>query len=196
MLQRSDAWFEARRGKLTASRFADMMAKPDTVGYQSLVQDLAWERWSGKNVETYSNAAMNRGTELEPEARSWFEWESGLTVVEEGFIVHSDYPFIGVSPDGLTVEDEGLLEIKCPLHRAHMETVREQKVPTKYKWQTQGQLWVAKRNILHYVSYHPEAPRQALILVERNDKDIAALEQRALETNELIERMVAQLRGD
>lgn len=192
MEQRSSDWYAARRGKFTASEFADLMAGETTAGYLGLLQDKAWEIWSGKSIESYTNAAMQRGVDLEAEARDWFCFQRDVEAEEVGFLVHPTMDFVGCSPDGLIGETE-MVEIKCPLHRAHMETVRTQEVPAKYRWQVQGQLWVAERERNYYVSYNPEAPKQAIIVVERDDKAIQQLEARAKKSWERVQEMLAQL---
>ena len=66
MLQRSDEWFAARAGKVTASRVADLMAKTKS-GYsasrQNYMAQLICERLTGKPADSFTSAAMQRGTE-------------------------------------------------------------------------------------------------------------------------------------
>ena len=116
MLQRSDEWFTARAGKVTASRVADLMAKTKS-GYsasrQNYMAQLICERLTGKPADSFTSAAMQRGTEKEPEARAIYMLESGEIVEECGLVLHPDIPDFGASPDGLIGVD-GLLEIKCP----------------------------------------------------------------------------------
>ena len=73
--QRTDAWFTARLGKVTASKISDVMAKTKS-GYsasrQNYMAQLICERLTQSPTETYSNAAMQRGTELEPVARETY----------------------------------------------------------------------------------------------------------------------------
>lgn len=153
MEQRTPDWFATRAGRFTGSRFADLMGSATV--RDGLIRDLAWERFRGQCVETYQNDAMRRGTELEPMARDWYAFTRDVEVREIAFIVHPVHDFIGVSPDGL-IDPNGMVEIKCPGHRAHMDTLASRKVPGKYKWQVQGQLMVAQRAWLDFVSYHPE----------------------------------------
>lgn len=104
--------------------------------------------------ETYSNAAMQNGIETEPLARveyeSIFETEvktCGFVTVEEDNKYHE---WIGVSPDGLT---EGLLEIKCPLMRTHLNYLLANKLPSEYRHQMQGQLFVTGLPYCDFMSY-------------------------------------------
>jgi putative phage-type endonuclease len=181
MNQRDQEWFAMRAGKFTGSRFSDLMARTRSgpaASRQNLIATLAIERLTGACVPTYQNAAMQRGTDLEPEARSAYEARMGVLVEEVAFIVHPDYPNVGVSPDGL-VGDEGMVEIKCPDSTAkHLNYLLEGKQANEYRWQLQGQLWVAQRKWVDAVSYDPRYPehlRLAVVRVYSDDKAHAEL---------------------
>jgi hypothetical protein len=126
--QRTEAWFQQRVGKLTASRFADVMnvlknGEPGA-NRRNLVTLLAVERLTGATVDTFQNDAMRRGTELEPEARAAYEAHTGELVEEVGFVPHPQLDYCGVSPDGLLGRD-GLVELKCPASMAkHLDALR------------------------------------------------------------------------
>ena len=134
MEQRTEEWFNARLGKVTASRIADLMAKTKS-GYSasrdSYMAQLTIERLTQKPTEGYTNAAMQWGTEQEPFARAAYETKTGELVTEVGFIVHPEIDQAGASPDGL-VSDEGMVEIKCPESKTMIETLLSDKVPDKY----------------------------------------------------------------
>ena len=115
--QRSDEWFKIRLGKVTASRISDVMAKTKS-GYaasrQNYMAQLICERLTETPAESYTNTAMQRGTELEPTARELYVLNQFDAIVTEvGFIPHPTIENAGASPDGL-VNDDGLIEIKCP----------------------------------------------------------------------------------
>lgn len=186
MQQRSPEWFAARLGKWTASSFAALMAAPGTDAFLGLVKDKAWERMTGQPVEFYTTAAMQHGIDCEDEARTWYEFETLREVSQVGFLVHPDIPTLGCSPDGLV--DDGLLEIKCPQPRAHLDTLATRKLPSKYRWQVQGQMFIAARSWLDFVSYHP-ATGGIVIRVEANKEDAASLAARV----EVAEAKVAEL---
>lgn len=189
MEQRSPEWHSVRLGRITGSRFAAVMSTGKT--RDDLIRDLAWERFTGRPVETYQNAAMLRGVELEPEARDWYSFARDVAVREFGFIVHPEHDFIGISPDGL-VGDDGLIEIKCPGHRAHMDVVAQRKVPSQYRWQVQGQLWVTGRRWLDFVSYHPDH-EGVIVRVEPNPAMFAQLEAACLAAHAEINDWVSLL---
>lgn len=201
MEQRTDAWMRARAGKFTGSRFADLMARtksgPSAVR-DNLIATLAVERITGTCVETYSNAAMQRGTELEPEARAAYEAHIGDLVLEVAWVQHPGLNFVGVSPDGL-VGDDGMVELKCPAAMAkHLAALRSGQHAVEYKWQLQGQLWVTGRAWVHIVSYDPRWPadmRLAITRVMRDEDAIAQLSAECLRGNDEVEKIVSELQA-
>lgn len=198
--QRSDAWFAARCGKLTASRFAAVMnvLKDGSPGAarKELVTQLAIERLTGSTVETFQNDAMRRGTELEPEARAAYEAHTGELVEEIAFIQHRTLPFVGVSPDGL-LGANGMVELKCPASQhKHLSALLSGEHASEYRWQLQGQLWVAEREWNDAASYDPRFPehlRLAITRVNRDEKAITQLEAECQKINEEIETVLYQL---
>lgn len=200
MEQRSSEWFAARVGRLTASRFADVMnvLKDGSPGAnrRALVTMLAVERLTGEPVETFQNDAMRRGTELEPAARAAYEAHTGELVEEVGFIRHPALDFVGVSPDGL-LGDEGLVELKCPANMAkHLDGLRSDEHAREYRWQLQGQLWVTGRKWVDAVSFDPRFPehlRLAICRVVRDEPAIAQLEAECVKANTEIESILVTL---
>lgn len=150
--QGSPEWFQARLGCLTASRANDACAGESTATYQNYLWQLVAERETQKVEDSYTNADMERGTELEPIARAAYEAHTGHFVTQTGFWLHPTIPFFGASPDGL-VGDQGLIEIKCPRTSTHLRYLSEGKVPTKYKRQMMCQLACTGREWVDFVSY-------------------------------------------
>jgi len=104
-LQGSEDWFSARIGKITSSRVSDVMAKgrgnEPSASRKNYMAQLLCERLTGQREETYTNAIMQRGIDLEPLAKSAYEIETGLLVQDVGFIVHPQLDYTGTSPDCL-----------------------------------------------------------------------------------------------
>ena len=153
--QRSEAWYEARCGRVTGTRFSDLVAGESTKTYKSLVSDIACEIITHRQEETYVNAAMEHGIETEPDARAEYMNVTGITVTEAGFVIpdegHKYHDWIGVSPDGLTID--GMIEIKCPMMRTHLEYIEAGKLPPEYRHQVQGQLFVTGLPYCDFMSY-------------------------------------------
>jgi hypothetical protein len=151
--QGSNAWFENRLGRITGTRFKALMSGESTAGFKDLITTLTGEILSGEIEETYSNANMERGKELEPIARKEYEHIFNTEVKEYGFILPDEdefyHEYCGVSPDGHK------LEIKCPLIKAHLNYMEKGVLPNEYKWQVQGQLFVTKWDYIDFMSYYP-----------------------------------------
>lgn len=170
MSQRDEAWFSRRAGKFTGSRFGDLMAvtrSGPAASRRNLIVTLAVERITGACVDTYSNAAMERGIALEAEAREAYAFHIDDEVIEVDFIDHPEVPMCGCSPDGL-VGDVGMVELKCPASMAkHADALVDGSHATEYAWQIQGQLWVARRSWCDAVSYDPRFPDGLRLAVKR-----------------------------
>ena len=173
MEQRTAEWFNARLGKVTASRIADLMAKTKT-GYsasrENYLAQLTIERLTQTPTEGYTNAAMQWGTEQEPFARAAYELKTGQLVTEVGFVVHPDIDQAGASPDGL-VGDDGMVEIKCPESKTMIETLLSDKVPDKYFKQMQWQMACTGRKWCDYVVFDPRMPDNLQLCIRRVSRD-------------------------
>jgi putative phage-type endonuclease len=173
MEQRSEEWFAARCGKVTASRVADIIARTKTgpsASRENYLAQLVCERMTGKPAESYSNAAMAWGTEQEPFARAAYESVKDVLVEEVGFVPHPSFSEAGASPDGL-VGEFGLVEIKCPNTATHIQTLLEQKVPEKYITQMQWQMACTQRHWCDYVSFDPLMAEGLQLFIKRIEFD-------------------------
>mgnify|MGYP001233659180 CR=1 FL=1 len=177
--QGSPEWLAARCGKITASRIADMMARTKN-GYgasrANYLAQLVAERLTGKPAENYTNAAMQWGTDTEPQARAAYEFHSGQSVVEVSFIEHPSIPMAGASPDGL-IGDDGLIEIKCPLTATHIEYLLSGNVPGKYEKQMQFQMACTGRKWCDFFSFDPRLPERLRMFTARLKRDDAMIQQ-------------------
>ena len=184
MEQRTDEWFAARIGKVTASRVADVIAKTKS-GYgasrANYLADLVVERLTGQKTQGFSNAAMEWGTEQEPHARAAYSAKTGILVEEVGFIDHPTVAMSGASPDGFA--EEGLIEVKCPNTATHLEYVLAELPPLKYFTQMQWQMACTGRPWCDFVSFDPRLPERLQLLVvrvPRDDNYIKMLEQEVI----------------
>ncbi len=173
MQQGTDAWHLARLGRVTASRIADVLAtvkSGEAAARANYRAELVAERLTGKRQGSYSNAAMQWGTETEPLARVWYESEVGVVVQETGFVEHPTIAMSGASPDGL-VADSGLVEIKCPNTQTHIETMLANRVPPRYTPQIHWQMACTGRGWCDFVSFDPRLPEQTQIFIKRVERD-------------------------
>lgn len=179
--QGSQAWLAARCGKVTASRVADVVAKTKSgwgASRANYMAELIAERLTGTPADKFSNAAMQWGTDIEPQARAAYEFFLDVTVETVGLVAHPSIPMSAASPDGL-VGTDGMVEIKCPNTATHIDTLLGGTVPEKYITQMQWQMACAGRQWCDFVSYDPRLPANLSLFVKRvarDDKRIAELE--------------------
>lgn len=173
--QGSDAWFAARCGIPSASVFDKILTTKGDLSKssQKLIYQLAGERITGEKEEGYTNGAMQRGIEMEPEARALFQLITGKEVSEVGICYHDERKDRSCSPDGLVGDTEGL-EIKCPSLAVHVEYLIGKKLPTAYFQQVQGSLYITGLDRWHFLSYYPGI-KPFHIIVERDEIWIAKL---------------------
>jgi putative phage-type endonuclease len=173
MDQGSEEWFTIRIGKVTASRVADVIAKTKT-GYSAsrdnYMAQLICERLTGLKGESFTNAAMQHGTDTEPLARAAYEALKDVLVDEVGFVPHPTIEMAGASPDGMVGED-GLIEIKCPNTATHIDTLLSQTVPGKYNTQMQFQMACTGRKWCDFVSFDNRLPEMFQLFVTRVPRD-------------------------
>lgn len=173
MDQHSQEWFAARLGRVTGSRVADLMARTKT-GYgasrANYMAELICERLTGEPAEKFQNAAMQWGTDTEPQARAAYSFLTDTDVVETGFVLHPAIEDFGASPDGL-IGDDGLIEIKCPNTATHIETLLSETVPAKYLVQMQAQMACTGRLWCDFVSFDPRMPDDMQMWVKRVPRD-------------------------
>jgi len=171
--QGTEEWFAIRCGKVTASRIADIIATTKS-GYSAsranYEAQLICEILTGKPAESFTNAAMAWGTETEPLARAQYELKTGNMVNQIGFVVHPKIEQAGASPDGL-VDNDGLIEIKCPNTSTHLDTLLSQKVPLKYITQMTWQMLCTGRKWCDFVSYDPRLPDNLQLFIQRIELD-------------------------
>ena len=181
MDQRTDDWFTARLGKVTASRVADVVAKTKTgvsASRGNYMAQLIVERLTGKPVESFSSSAMQWGTDTEPLARAAYELATDTMVEEIGFVEHESIPMCGASPDGL-VGDDGLIEIKCPNTATHIETLINNTIDNRYVLQMQWQMACTDRKWCDFVSFDPRMPealQMKIIRINFNEMLVVDLE--------------------
>ena len=201
--QRTEEWFTARLGCLTASRIADAVrkAKRESTGElqcrHDLKVNLAVERITNKPTENYVSDWMQRGIEMEPLARAAYELRADREAKQTGFVLHPSINWSGCSPDGL-VGDDGLIELKCPKSSTHAEYLLGECVPAEYVPQMMWQMACTGRKWNDFVSYCPDFPEPLDVFIcrlERDDKRIAEMEAEASKFLEEVDAMVIRLKG-
>jgi putative phage-type endonuclease len=180
--QGSNAWHALRCGRVTASRVADLVARTKTgwgASRATYLSQLVVERLTRAVECVPPSAAMTWGTQQEPEARAAYQFFYDKAVTEVGFLLHPQIFMAGASPDGV-VDDDGLIEIKCPNSNTHIDFLRNRTIPARYQVQMSWQMACTGRQWCDFVSYDPRLPERCRLFVtrfHRDDTRIAELEQ-------------------
>ena len=170
--QGTPEWLRQRTGWVTASRFADVMdfrkdgkpgARREAYLYETVIS-----RLTGNAPERFVTDAMQWGTEHEPAARMAYETATGRIVETVGFARHPTIKMCGGSVDGL-VDDDGMVEIKCPNTKTHLVTVMSQ--VCEHLPQIQGYLWITGREYCDFVSFDPRLPDGLSLYIQRIQRD-------------------------
>jgi len=170
MEQGSDEWLTYRSGKITGSEISNVLMAKSTAGYQTYMAKLICERLTGRPVETFKSAAMDHGTETEPQAIAFYELESGNDVCKIGFVDHPILSGAGCSPDGL-IGDLGGVEIKCPQPAKHIKNLMGGTIDKAYMLQMQWFMECTGRAWCDFVSFNPSFPEHLKISVRRVEAD-------------------------
>ena len=157
MEQRTDEWYAARCGLLTASSIGSLLTPTLKVANnetsRGVTASVLAERITGFVDPTWQNADMSRGVLEEPRAVETYARHFNREVTTAGLLVRDDWGFsIGYSPDGL-VGDDGLVEVKSPRQKGHLQTILDDQVPTYHMAQPQTGLLVSGRQWIDFVSF-------------------------------------------
>lgn len=167
--QNSPEWYACRLGIPTASMFATVMAKGkgggDSLTRRTYLNKLAGEILTGKPMDNYVNGHMERGKEMEGEARNFYCFMNDVTPQRVGFVRNGQK---GCSPDSF-IDGSGMLEIKTKLPHLAIECLLRDEFPPEHKAQCQGALWVAEREWIDLCVYWPDIP----LFVKRAARDDA-----------------------
>ena len=172
--QGTEAWMSLKAGKPGASSFDKIITTrgESSKTRQDYIFQLAAERIVGREVDGYTNAAMQRGTAMEPEGRALFEFITGKELKQVGLVYRDESRRVLCSPDGLL--DGAGFEQKNPIAKTHAKYLFSGKLPLDYFQQVQGSMWVCGFEMWWFMSSYPGMP-PLLLEVKRDDKWIARL---------------------
>ena len=195
--QGSEEWLKLRLGVATASNFDKIITTTgkESESLKKYALALATELMLEAPEPSFKNDVMARGNEVEPLARDAYQ-EQTFKVVEQITMFKSDCGNFGYSPDGL-VDDDGLVEIKCPIATTHFKYLLDNKMPTDYWQQVQGGLWVSQRKWIDFVSFNSyfKDKKLFIIRVERDEEYIAKLAEQANKVILLRDEYLKKLEG-
>lgn len=178
--QGSEEWLAARLGIPTATGFENIVTATGkkSASYIKYMAELIEESILGGG-DTFKSGFMERGNQLEPQARAAYEFLTGNDVIQVGGVYLNENRDVMVSPDGLIPSLKKGLEIKCPKMSTHIRYLLEGGVPAEYVIQVQANLWVTGYETWDFVSYCPEYQKQTLYLftAARDEKLMKAFDE-------------------
>lgn len=205
--QYSPEWHDARRGKVSASRLGDVMAKGKTKNEPSVTRtkyltQLAAERMTGTSLERqFTSDAMEWGTLHEDKAAALYEMRTGSSLDRIGLVIHPRIEDACASPDRLVSGTANLVEIKCPemhTHAARLDGDGTAGIETNYLRQVQWQMACMGAQWCDFVSFDPRWPAEMQLVVTRIDRDpvmIAEIEAEVVRFLSDVDSMIGRLVG-
>jgi len=163
--QGTPEWHALRKNKMTASHACEIGNAGK--GLESYCYEIIAEKYAS-STESYTNEHLERGVELEGQARAIYELQTGQTVEQIGFYEHDEY--VGCSPDGIV--GEGLIEIKCHNNVKHVQLICGSPIEPKYIWQMQMQMLLMEKKWCDYVAYNPNYEKSLHIVRVLPDPDM------------------------
>ncbi len=167
--QGTDKWKALKAGVASASNFDRLVTaslKPSSQANDYLYE-LMGEWVTGEKKDLPNLYWVERGIEIEPQARSAFEFATDSDIEQVGFIFKDRTKLVGCSPDGL-VGSKGV-EIKCPMPIIHVSYVLQGICPKKYMPQVQGSMWITGLHQWDFMSYHPDY-KSLIVPVDRDSE--------------------------
>lgn len=196
--QQTEGWFQDRCGFITASKMADVMADGSKIVRDKYMARLAIERLTGKPMpEGFKSTRMQKGNELEPDARESYAMINCVDVEECGFIPHPIIANFGASPDGIIREGNGLLEIKNRDPHIHVGLITSNNPPRAAILQCYSQLACTNAGWVDYCSYCEHMPpnlRLYCVRINRNQDEIEAIEKAVRKFDAEVNALVNQLK--
>lgn len=177
--QRSEVWYKERYGKFTASKIIDLLGiKGMGLTGETYAIDKAIEQLYGEVEEGFTSKDMQRGIDLEPIAFAKFkEVHPNLNVQNCSFFTYGEHA--GASPDGL-VDEDAILEIKCPKGKKFFRLVAEEVIDKIYIAQMQMQMLATGRKRAYFFNYLEVNGKvyHHTIIVERDEDMIELIKER------------------
>mgnify|MGYP007071571073 CR=1 FL=1 len=168
--QKTDDWQQLRMGKVTGSSAKDVKGTGDAFIDQSLA--IMTTEWKPKPAR---GEDVDRGNELEEEARKAYEAHTGEKTLTCAFI---DRGRIGYSPDAYKPGKGGkgikkIIEIKSHDVPAHIAVIRKNRVPSKHMDQViHAFVTVDDCDEVDFVSYCPAFRFKPLVVITVRRRDL------------------------
>jgi len=198
--QNTPEWMSARMGIPTASEF-DVVMSTERVrgkgGRSTYMRKLVGERITGELSENFTNKHMERGHEMEQQARDLYAFQNGVLVHKVGFVKRTlNGRYIGASPDCRVSPGDGSIwkhkrlgEIKTKLPHLLIECFDDEGVlPAEHKAQVQGHMLVTDADQVDFIAYWPKMAL-FVVTVGRDETYIAEMQEKLDRFNEELDAL-------
>lgn len=153
---------QERIGNITASRIKDVLAEGKGISRAKYAAELAASRMTGKpHRNSFTSDALEHGHEFEFVAATQYELRNGVMLEGDGkvYVPHPQIKRAGCCPDRF-VNDDGLVEIKCPDSHTFIGYKMSGEIPRAYRLQMTFQLAVTRRAWCDFVAFDPDMPEE------------------------------------
>jgi predicted phage-related endonuclease len=161
--QNTPEWDAARRGLVTASEFATVLAKGkgggESLTRKKYMYKLAGERITGEQEPSFTSPDLDRGHAMEEDAASWYAFTREVELQQIGFMKSDECGGMGYSPDRLIVGGKGLLEIKTNKPSVLIGLLEKDDFPSEHVAQCQGGLFVSGYDYIDIVCFWGKMPK-------------------------------------
>ena len=202
IVQGSPEWMALRVGKIGGSRVSDVLTEGrngESLTRRKYKNELIRERLTGRKLDTYKTPAMQRGIDLEPMARAWYEVKYNTFVDQVAIVLHPTIEGGQCSPDGIVEATNSLIEIKIPNPENHLDNILTGgKQLEQYYDQVMWQLaCMPEKEFCDLISFDPEMPDHLQGFVKRiyrDDEYIKNMEDKVILFLQEIETIVNNLK--
>lgn len=197
--QGSREWLQVRLGIPTASNFSMVMRGADSKTRDEYMRKLAGEILTGAPAEgKLITASMQRGNDMEPEARDYYARTNFGDVERVGFIRRRlpSGRFCGASPDALIGKRRGALEIKTMApHRMIERLVNGAGMPTEHRAQVHGTLWAGELDFVELILFYRGMPIVPKFKVGRDETYIREISNAVEVFDSELHKLVQKIRS-
>lgn len=214
--QHSNDWFRQRHGNFTGSQVGRLMksgrAKADIFSADGkkymlkilgerdvpstvLMDDEQYDKYL--RLTNVTSKAMAWGSDKEPEARELYEELTGNKVTTTGALWLPELKGFADSPDGLVLEKDGCIEIKCCMPETYTQykyfihdAASLKEINDVYYWQVMSHMLVTGAAWCDWMAYMPfDSKPLHIVRIERDEEAIAQIIERLRLAEEYIENV-------
>lgn len=184
--QRSEEWWRLHIGKVSGSRFSEVISNRKNRLVYHLMDEILSDRFE---VDEYINDEIQYGFDNEQVAIELYEKQTGIETYRIGAIISEESKIHIASPDALTKDCKIIQEVKCTMDGSiHIQRIFDG-IDSKYMPQCINYFTVSPEvEQVHFISYCGFRPERPLHIIKlfRNDftKEIEHGKRRVAEIEE------------